>query len=194
MKKKVLATAALAATLAFGTAVPAFAESFANNSADTTVSIYTDTSNISATLPLSLTIGGPANGGAFTGPTDGTYKIVNNSAFDIKVAEVAATQTTEAASKWGLAADNQANEAAPTDGKIATLQMKIATADDATGWNVVTNNSFKPTTGWTVTAGESGNELAIALSGSISKAADTTNSSAEKAVEAVKLTYKVSAA
>ena len=56
MKKKVLATAALTAALAFGTAVPAFADNpFVNNEADTTVSVYTDTSNISATLPLNLT-------------------------------------------------------------------------------------------------------------------------------------------
>lgn len=194
MKKKVLATAVLTAALAFGTAVPAFAESFSNNSADTKVSIFTDTSNICATLPLNLTVGAPANGGAFTGPTDGTYKIVNNSAFDIKVEEVVATQTTDAASKWGLSSDNQATASAPSDGKIATLQMKIATTDDTTGWSVVTNNSFKPATGWTVAAGASNNELAIALSGTMSKASSTAQNSADKAVEAVKLTYKVSAA
>ena len=104
MKKKVLATAVLTAALAFGTAVPAFAESFSNNSADTKVSIFTDTSNISATLPLN------------------------------------------------------------------------------------------PATGWTVAAGASNNELAIALSGTMSKASSTAQNSADKAVEAVKLTYKVSAA
>ena len=72
--------------------------------------------------------------------------------------------------------------------------MKIATTDDTTGWSVVTNNSFKPATGWTVAAGASNNELAIALSGTMSKASSTAQNSADKAVEAVKLTYKVSAA
>lgn len=194
MKKKVLATAALTAALAFGTAVPAFADNpFVNNEADTTVSVYTDTSNISATLPLNLTVKGPANGGAFTGPSDGTYKIVNNSAFDIKVKDVSGSQTAAAAEKWGLAADNQSNEAAPTDGKIAMLQMRIATVGDASGWTVATNTPFTPTTGWTIPSGES-NELAIALSGTMSKAANTNASTAETAVEAVKLTYTVTAA
>ena len=193
MKKKALAAAALTAALAFGTAVPAFAESFSGNKADTTVSVYTDTSNISATLPLTLTVGGPANGGALTVPGADTYKIVNTSAFDIKVQEVAASQTAQAAEKWGLASDTQSSEPAPSDGKIATLQMKIATSDDASGWTVATNAPFAPTSGWTVAAGEN-NELAISLSGSMSKAADTTASSAASAVEAVKLTYTVTAA
>lgn len=195
MKKQALTAAVLTAALAMGT-VPAFAEGFANNAADTTVSVYTDTSNISATLPLNLTVAGPANSGALSVPGENAYKIVNESAFDIKVTNVSATQSTDAAKSWTLASSEQTGKDAPSEeGKIATLQMNIATADDTTGWGVATNTPFAPTSGWTVKSGSTDNELGIVLSGTISKVSSTTgHDSAASAVEAVKLTYTVAPA
>lgn len=192
--KKITTATALAAVLAMGTA-PAFAEDFNLNNADTTVSVYTDTSNISATLPLNLTVAGPANSGALAVPADSAYKIVNKSAFDIKVTNVAAAQSEDAGKSWTLSSTDQTGKEAPTDGKIATLQMNIATANDTTGWGVVTNTPFVPTSGWTVKAGSTGNELGIVLSGTISKVSTTTgHDTKETAVEAVKLTYTVAPA
>lgn len=192
--KKITTATALAAVLAMG-AAPAFASDFVSNKADTTVSVYTDTSNISAELPLNLTVAGPANSGALAVPGETAYKIVNKSAFDIKVTNVAAAQSEDAGKSWALSSADQTGKDAPADGKIATLQMNIATADDTTGWTVATNAPFAPTSGWTAKAGSTGNELGIVLSGTISKVSTTTgHDSQDTAVEAVKLTYTVAPA
>lgn len=100
MKKKALASAALAATLALGT-VPALAfaaegdpepsvgtESgdFATERTGTTeISVVPDASQVSATVPVKISIVAPITGGAVTAPSKEAYLIENSSIFDVYV-------------------------------------------------------------------------------------------------------------
>lgn len=106
--KKTLASAALAATLAFGmTPALAFAADsasgdpepsvgtesgdFADKRTGTTeISIVPDASQVNATVPVKISIVAPITGGAVTAPSKEAYLIENNSIFDVYVTSMKA--------------------------------------------------------------------------------------------------------
>lgn len=97
--KKALATLALSATLAMG-AVPAFAADATVNDTgsfdvtgetgkgSTQLNVQATASQIQATLPVSITVVTPADGGNITAPSDKAYKIVNNGEADLKIKSI----------------------------------------------------------------------------------------------------------
>ncbi|MEG0375396.1 MAG: hypothetical protein RR672_07140, partial [Raoultibacter sp.] len=144
MKKKLVAVG-LAATLVLGT-MPALAfgapetgnKEFTNESGtttgDTTVKVWTDTSNISAELPIDLVVYGPAEGGALTTPD--TYAITNKSGFALDVKTAIATQTASQEADFTLANTSQSGTISPT-GKIADLQIALTKKDGAKSWTIM---------------------------------------------------------
>lgn len=62
-----------------------------SNQASTDVDVLVDTSNISATVPIKLSIAAMPAGGDCLNPTDGAYKIINNCGFALKVTSITAT-------------------------------------------------------------------------------------------------------
>ena len=105
MKKKTLASAVLAATLALGT-VPALAfaaegdpePSVGNQTSDfatertgeTEISIVPDATQVSATIPLKISIVAPITGGSIKAPSAEAYLIENSSIFDVYVTSMKA--------------------------------------------------------------------------------------------------------
>lgn len=94
MKKtsKVFASAALSAALALGCAVPAFAEVGAtgdtkfdqatdatDGSQSTVVNLEATTTQINATVPITVVVSAKIEGGTMITPSAGAYRIVNNS-------------------------------------------------------------------------------------------------------------------
>lgn len=107
MKKtsKLFGAVALSAALALGTALPAFAAPAVDvtgngeikNGAEegkTIVEIFgTGEDQISATLPMTITVSAPESGGAITAPNPSAYAITNNSAKAIVIDSVQAEST-----------------------------------------------------------------------------------------------------
>lgn len=193
MKRKMFAALALSATLAMG-AVPAFAATDGSTDTptsvdkstgvgNTTVSVKTETTNIQATIPLNMTVVGPAEGGNLTGvPSD--YKIINGSVYPIKVIKVKADMTD--ITDWALATGNLTTTST-TSGKVGDLSLFIQPADGAK-WNVSETESAP--VDWIVDAktGE-GTEKIIEVSGSVSPI----KSVSDTATPAVKIQYTVAA-
>lgn len=193
MKKKAFVALALSATLAMGV-TPAFAADGDGSAStptgvdktkgtgNTTVSVQTIATNISATIPLNVTVVGPAEGGDLSGvPTN--YEIVNNSVYPIKVTEVKADMT--GITGWKLQA-NKLTTASTTTGTIGDLNLSIKPAK-GTAWTV-SETANKPTD-WVVAAktADKGTAENLALSGSVSPI-----KSVEKdATSAVKIQYTV---
>lgn len=207
MKKKMFAALALSATLAMG-AVPAFADepggtsvsgegNFADNknSATTTLSIKTDASQISAIIPVKMTIVAKAAGGDITAPTAEAYKVTNNSSFDVYITSV---KGTEKAAGWTLA-DSIANVSNDPTGTVADIALSVGpkTADDATKTDNPTalkKDTAVPVYGDTMkmaakaTSGTD-NELGLVVAGKNTKV----KSVAADAVEAIGIEYTISA-
>lgn len=114
MKKmtKTFGVVAASAALALGCAMPAFAaegsvsvetQNFVGTSTDgtsddlegsTQVNLYgyDESTQIVATVPVSLTVAAPAAGGAIIPPTSGTYAITNGGELGIKVTNIKGTE------------------------------------------------------------------------------------------------------
>lgn len=193
MKRKMFAALALSATLAMGTIVPAFAadEGTATNPTgvdaktgvgNTTVSVKTVATNISATIPLNMTVVGPAEGGNLSGvPSE--YQIINNSVYPIKVAKVKADMTD--IKGWSLKTGDLTTTSTTT-GTVGDLSLYIKPTD-GTEWNVSADENAPKD--WVVAAkGESaGTSNIIAVRGSISPI----KSVSDTATPAVKIQYTI---
>ena len=186
MKKKVLATAALAATLAFGTAVPAFADAGATDdksftkSQTTTVSIETNTDQLSASIPIKMTVVAPAGGGDITAPGSDVYKITNNSLIPIYVTSLKGAEVAD--SGWKLVSTISDTVA----GTVGDIQMSVNDKQiTATGTTDVTGDAMK------INAKAEGvdNTLGLTVVGKTTPVKSTS----DKAVEAIKITYTIAA-
>lgn len=193
MKKKTLAALALSATLAMGT-VPAFAAvpsegntelgtgtEVTNDPAggkatgNTTVSVKTVAMNISAKVPITMTVAAPAEGGELTVPAN--YKITNGSVYPIGVKVKA--DAAEADLEWTLTAETATNLSDPNK-----LNLKLQPTGVASAFNVGTTDSAE----WKIDKkGDADTECAIAVSGSASKTALEVG----VASKAVKLVYTI---
>ena len=196
MKKKMFAALALSATLAMG-AVPAFAADTADKtgeatdvttadgkaSSSTTVKVQTIASNITATIPLSITVVGPAEGGNLSG-VPSNYKIVNKSVYPIKVTEVKADMTD--ITDWGLATAAQTTDSKSSK-KVGDLFLTLQ-ADGAAKALTVSQTAASPTD-WIVKAkdADGDKENVITVAGSVSQI----NSVNEDATTAVKVQYTI---
>lgn len=196
MKRKMFAALALSATLAMGTIVPAFAvevpgkdvavdngeNALKQDESDkaigsTTLSVKTYATNIQATIPLSMTVAGPAEGGALKTPDN--YVIKNGSVYGIDV-NVKADMTD---SKLALLSDSTASSSADAD-KI-NINLKPATV--GTAFALKTAES----TPWTIGAKTtSDTECKIEVSGSVSKTGQTVG----VPITAMKLVYTIAPA
>lgn len=204
MKRKMFAALALSATLAMG-AVPAFAADsdgtsvegsgdFKDNSnkATTVVSIKTDASQISATIPVKATIVAKANGGDITAPTADAYKVTNNSSFDVYITSVKATEK----AGWKLA-DSVDVTNNPT-GTVADIALSVgpkgASATETDKPTVLKKDTAVAVTGDAMkmsAKADSGtdNELGLVMKGQSTKVKTV----ADTAVEAIGVEYTISA-
>lgn len=200
--KRMAAACALSVALALGCAPMAFADEPANTNSGTskengikkddttgattgitTVNVKTVANNISATLPLSIEVAGPAEGGDLTVPTN--YAITNNSVYPIKVSSVQADMKDMT---WALASQAQTSSSAVTEGKVGNLFLTLKPAK-GTIWTV--SESKKEPTDWIVGAksGDNGTVENIAVAGSISGVTAVS----EDATAAVKVVYTIAA-
>lgn len=160
---------------------------FTNGTAESTLAVLTDATQLSADVPLNVTVVAKPLGGAFDKvPTDGKYKITNKSYFDIVVSDIAA----KAKSDWEYSNDPLEANATSTAaiGKI-NLTLKPGTATDFTPirdadtvlkageWRVPAKNAAKD------------GELAMAVGGSTS--ALNKSIGATTASDAVTVTYTI---
>lgn len=200
--KRMAAACALSVALALGCAPCAFAEGAATpntndqtsnengisttdgvTTGNTTVKVKTVANNISATLPLTIEVAGPAEGGDLTVPTN--YAITNNSVYPIKVSSVQADMTDMT---WALATAKQDSTSTITQGKVGNLFLTLQPAG-GTQWTV--SATKKEPTDWIVAAksGEKGTEANIAVAGSISGVTAVS----KDATAAVKVVYTIAA-
>lgn len=188
MKKKVLATAALTAALAFGTAVPAFAtedatnpESFdSNRSQTTTVSIETDKSQLSATIPVKMTVIAPVVGGNITAPSDAKYIIENNSLIPIYVTSIQGFAVEN--SGWGLSSSVGAT---PTIGTVGDISLAVNGLPVKEAKTDINDASFKADV-----KGDAGTENILKLK--VTGKTTAIKSASDDLVDAVKITYVIS--
>lgn len=194
MKKKAITALALTAALAMGTA-PAFAVDINQNgntsvdttsenkivqteagkaSGSTTLSIKTLATNIQATIPLSMTVAGPAEGGDLVVPEK--YAIKNGSVYPISVTVkadkdgAAWSLTTEEAK--GLTATDKINLNLQPAG-VAT-KFALTEADSVADWKIAKK-------------GAADTECVIALDGTVS----ATSQEVGTATKALKLVYTI---
>lgn len=192
MKKtsKLFGAVALSAALAMGTALPAFAEtvgvgtgaetskdgvlsSTANGQVKATgenvVNLYGyDVNNqITASIPVSVTVAAPVAGGAIKAPDPALYTITNTGSVPIKVESV----TGKAATGWKLVGgdlvDNTGKYTAAVDQNLNTINLKVFSGNTAPA--TVVEGTAAPL---------AGAEFALAA-----KAADGTTSSVELTLE-----------
>lgn len=188
MKKKVLATAALTAALALGTAVPAFAAEDASDpqpfdndrSQSTTVSIETDKSQLSATIPIKMTVIAPVVGGNITAPSENKYVIENNSLIPIYVANIKGSAIE--GSGWGLA---PSVGQAPTIGTVGDISLAVNNVQVKEAGTPITDDSFKADA---KNEAGTGNTLNLKVTGKTT----AIKSANDDLVEAVKITYVIS--
>lgn len=185
MKKKVLATAALTAALAFGTAVPAFAaESATEDTAftkdqTTTVSIETNTDQLSASIPIKMTVVAPAGGGDIKAPGSDAYKITNNSLIPIYVTSLTGG---EKDAGWKLVSAISDTVA----GTVGDIQMSV------NGTSVASGNTAS-IVGEAMKVNEKGNEAGNVLGLTVAGKTTPVKSTSDSAVEAVTITYTIAA-
>lgn len=210
MKRKMFAALALSATLAMG-AVPAFAadgdmtpgvegsSNFKdnNNKATTTVSIKTDASQISATIPMKMTVIADANGGPIKAPGTDAYKVTNNSSFDVYITSVKGVEKVR--DDWQLISNAQAGNS--SGGSIADISLKIGKmaadgdAIDAATQTIVSTSETAISgakelkVGAVDTNDATANVLGIAIEGSTTKASKVNAT----AVDVIGLEYTISA-
>lgn len=194
MKKKVFAALALSATLAMG-AVPAFAADDGTSVGDqtgvttadgaavgnTTLSVKTVATNIKATVPITMTVAGAAEGGALTTPDN--YSIVNGSVYPISVQVKSSTDgITDAV--WTLVDD-----ASTLDKTNAANANKISvTLTPATAVGAITLKAAD-SDAWKVDAktADADTTCAITVAGHITQ----TDKKAGVTSEALKLVYTI---
>lgn len=194
MKKRMFMALALSATLAMG-AVPAFAEDTTptgsatdptatkDNKGNTVVSVQTLATNIKATIPLNVTVVGPADGGALTGVPN-NYQIENGSVYPIKVSAVQAVED-ETIKGWGLATGPLTTASTSTN-TIGDLYLTL-TPENGTLW-IASKTENKPSDwyiGPKTDAGDTANK--ITLAGSVSQIKTVSDT----AVPAVKLQFTI---
>lgn len=194
MKRKMFAALALSATLAMG-AVPAFAaesgtsvgEQTGVTTADgaatgnTTLSVKTVATNIKATVPITMTVAGAAEGGSLTTPAN--YAIVNGSVYPISVQVKSSTEGI-ADAVWTLVDDaSTLDKTNASNANKISVSLTPATADaaitlkatDSDAWKVEAKTADADTT------------CAIGVSGHITQ----TDKKAGVTSEALKLVYTI---
>lgn len=194
--RKAITAMALTAMLAMGTAPAAFAAgegtsdtptgvTTANGKAtgDTTISVETIVTNISATIPLNVKVVGPAEGGPLSG-VPSNYQIVNKSAYPIKVTEIKATEDESGNWKLSESALTDASESTANIGDIClTLQM------DGTTTPLIMKIAAQQPADWVVpvSASADGTAKNIKVAGSLSQI----KSVKDAATTAVKVQYTI---
>lgn len=162
-------------------------QAFDKGKADSTLAVLTDAAQLSADVPLNVTVVAKPLGGGFDKvPTDGTYKITNKSYFDIVVSDIAAkaksdweySDTSLAANDTSTAVIGKINiTLKPGSATAATVVKGSGTSPAAADWKVPAKNTAKD------------GELAMAVGGSTSvlkKSIGETTAS-----EAVTITYTI---
>lgn len=204
MKGKMFAALALSATLAMG-AVPAFAVDAGDivkdsegkidlaSGQETTVSVKTVVGQIDATIPTQVVINASTDGGAVGVPAATSYKIVNNSIFDLQVSKMEAKR----GDNWGFKSDSisavEGVYPAPSDGKIGDIYMTLAPKDKASSAFTLTNTAtFTPAADWKIPAksGSTVGELGLQLDGVTSRLSKVLADN--ETSEAMKITFTVS--
>lgn len=204
MKRKMFAALALSATLAMG-AVPAFAAEpngtsvegsgdfkDDSNKATTVVSIKTDASQISATIPMKATIVAKANGGDVTAPTADSYKVTNNSSFDVYITSIQGT----AQNGWELLSSDAVSDNTAS-GAVADVSLTVgprgadATTTDSPVRISTTKVDMKDATMKIAAKGaaDGADTLGLVLAGKTTKV----KSVSANAVDAVSIQYTISA-
>lgn len=191
MKKSAL-TVAMAGALALACAPAAFAatpsvdgtNTFSNNEGYTDVKVATDASQLSAEVPLNMTVVANAQGGALTDKPS-TYSIVNKSYFAIQVASVKAESN-------GWTYSDSALTAASPAGLNINLTLQPAGAVSATTLTAAGVNTAA-SDGWKIGAAASagGTPKAITVDGSTSPLNKSIGDAGEAAA---KITYTIQAA
>lgn len=194
MKKQALTAAALTAALTFGSVPAAFAISTDDTalgnqtavttsegaaSGETTVSVKTVATNIKATVPITMTVAAPAEGGNITPPSN--YALVNNSVYPLSV-KVKADQ--KDMTDWTLVADASATGVAANSISLLLTPaganaIIVGTADSA-AWTI------DPAT--TKDGETKGTSCAVTVGGKVSG----TSANAGTTTSALKLVYTIS--
>lgn len=113
--KKMFGALTLSAALAMGMALPAFATDMnpevgntdnvaEDGTGNTTIKVKAENGNVSATVPLYIAVATNTDGGAYTPPTDGAYRIVNTGVFKIGVKNIEVVTIDN--SGWSVVADS----------------------------------------------------------------------------------------
>ena len=205
MKRKMFAALALSATLAMG-AVPAFAVDAGTvtpgsdgkinltDGQETVVSVKTVVGQIDATIPTKVVINASTDGGAVGVPSADSYKIINNSIFDLQVSGVSAAS----AAGWGFkpGSIDQVDGVYPapsTSGNIGDIYMTLAPKDKAASAFTLTNTAaFSPSADWKIPAksNSAAGELGLQLGGTTSKLSQVIAD--DKTSDAMTITFTVS--
>lgn len=184
MKRKMFAALALSATLAMG-AVPAFAVDAGDivkdsekqidlaKGQETVVSVKTVVGQIDATIPTKVVINASTDGGQVGVPAATSYRIVNNSIFDLQVSGVSAKNADDWGFKPGSISAVEGVYPAPAEGKIGDIYMTLAPKDKASSAFTLTNAEakFNPSADWKISAksGSTAGELGLQLDGVTSR-------------------------
>ena len=195
MKKmsKTLGAVAASAALAIGCAMPAFAAEGSVNAetqnivgdatgatGETEVRLfgYDSSSQIVATIPVSLTVAAPQDGGAITPPTADKYAITNQGDLGIKVTKVKGVPY----SGWTLSSSSTV-----TPGSNHAILLNVAN-----GGSTVQVKPTEASITADFTAPAKGDKVNMALSGEAQP--KTGSTFAETAVPAVKVVYTIAQA
>lgn len=191
MKKQALTAVLLTAALAMGTAPAAFAANINDETeagtidtktgvGNTTVKVQTVATNISATLPLSIQVVGPAEGGDLSA-VPSNYSIVNNSVYPLKVSKVEAAPGTG----WGIASASLTNASTSTS-DVGDIFMELSMGSS----KVTLKAADQEPSNWIIPAkAEDGTSATINVNGSVSQI----KSVSKDAVTALTVTYTVEA-
>jgi hypothetical protein len=154
---------------------------FVNNSGETKVTVTVNTTNLSVTVPIALSIAANVEGGTAVVPND--YKITNNSLVPVKVSTIAvALDGTDWAFKGTAIDAGAAPTTAGTNDIYMTINGQVLAVQDATAPTVPTD--------WNVPAhnGTTAGTLDLPIVASTSKLDQTTT-----ATDLITITYVISA-
>lgn len=214
MKKQIFGAILLSAALAVGTAMPAFAagstdttgdtgsvgsdsdytiSSVAGSGGETTVNINTVITQISVTVPLEVGFNAETGGGTVGVPSDGTYKLKNNSANDVYIVNIATTGVDSA--KWQTVSGTSTFDPTVAVSDVTYGKIKMCMTGDYTDAKAIyfsnDGTSTKDTTGKAKIPAKTGTtpgELGFNFTGTNS----VLNNSAASAEVLTKITYTVS--
>ncbi|MBC2890769.1 hypothetical protein [Gordonibacter massiliensis (ex Traore et al. 2017)] len=163
---------------------------FTNGSAESTLAVLTDATQLSADVPLNVTVVADVLGGDFKqAPSDGKYKITNKSYFDIVVSDIAAKAKSN---DWSYSNTSlTASASTSPTGAIGDINITLKPGTATAATTIRDANTVLKAGEWEVpaaTASKSG-ELAMAVGGSTSVLKKSIGEMT--ASEAVTITYTI---